>query len=135
MMFVNIHAESFLVTVTLCFVNSATCTPVVIRKLTQTSSPQQVMPCLIMIFPDVGTYKGVFVAYFKNVVFAGVSDVEGLNRVLRCAISFGYFGEVHKSGQPVRYCNNRLSAVLREKHVQCQKDFVRPHVWLTVTEL
>lgn len=56
----------------------------------------------------------------------GVRDADHLRRLLSCAIAFGYFSEVHIGGEAVRYCNNRLSACLREGHVQSQKDFVRP---------
>jgi hypothetical protein len=46
-------------------------------------------------------------------------------RTLRTAINFGFFAEVQEKGQPLRYRNNRLSAVLREDHAQSQKFMVR----------
>eukprot|EP00884_Botryococcus_braunii_P004942 jgi/Botrbrau1/14449/Bobra.0014s0094.1 len=51
----------------------------------------------------------------------GVVCQDRLYRVLRTAINFGLFAEVRQKGQPLRYRNNRLSAVLREEHEQSQK--------------
>jgi hypothetical protein len=53
-----------------------------------------------------------------------VKDVDGLARLLASVIAAGYFAEVKVKGEPLRYRNNRLSACLRDRHVQSQKDFV-----------
>jgi hypothetical protein len=53
-------------------------------------------------------------------------------RTLRTAINFGFFAEVQEKGQPVRYRNNRLSAVLREDHAQSQKFMVRHGVTMFI---
>eukprot|EP00884_Botryococcus_braunii_P008292 jgi/Botrbrau1/17464/Bobra.0054s0051.1 len=44
-----------------------------------------------------------------------------LERVMRAAVHFGIFKEVHRRGQASLYCNNHLSASLCENHVQSQK--------------
>eukprot|EP00884_Botryococcus_braunii_P012148 jgi/Botrbrau1/20934/Bobra.0135s0062.1 len=65
----------------------------------------------------------------------GVKDVEGLGRVLAFAIALGYFAEVNTGVGPVRYRNNRLSACLRENHLQTQKAFITQSLSLVCTSL
>lgn len=56
---------------------------------------------------------------------AGASS-ERLYRCMRYAVGINFFRTVPGArGEPLRFANNRLSATLREHHVQSQKYLVR----------
>lgn len=69
-------------------------------------------------------FEGGTFEYRGVVCPTGDLNQDRLYRVLRTAVNFGVFAEVREKGQPLRYRNNRLSAVLREDHVQSQKYMV-----------
>ena len=61
------------------------------------------------------------------------ANAERLYRLLRFATAHGIFSASCPSGRQqgpgtTLFCNNRLSACLREDHPNCQRHVVRPHV-------